>query len=173
MKKFLVLFLVSTVLLGVVGCANNGYSPQNTSTNQQPNDTANNSSEEKEEIVLTTENILSYLVMDISVLEVVQDIDNGLHESKDADIEINIYPKTRGDFENVSLIIQIDSASESWQTKGEYMLADRKISLTIPIDGKINKTLKMNSQIVDQHTYIASNPVFNIKVVSVTGSFIK
>lgn len=171
MKRILISFLVLAIMFSVTGCANSGNYQQNAGTNQQNNETVNNSSEKSEEVILTTKNILSYLVMDISVLDVVQDIDNGLHESKDADIEISIYPKMRGDFENVSIVVEIDSASESWQTKGEYMAADRKLSLSIPIDGKMNKTMKIDSQIVPEHTYIASSPEFKIKIISVSGTF--
>jgi len=33
-----------------------------------------------------------------SLIDVIQDINNAVHESKDANIEINVYLKKRGDF---------------------------------------------------------------------------
>ena len=163
MKKIVKLFFILATLICVVGCASTNVSQQNIDRSQQE-------SSKPKEIILTTENILSYLAVDLNVVEV-KETPIGRWESKEAHIEINTYPKVHGSFENVSVSVEIDSDTRDWQTKNEHMATDRRLTLTIPMDGRVNKKLTIDSHVSER--YIWGDPEFKVKINAVSGKFIE
>jgi len=167
MKKLLIGILVVVMLFCFVGCGENGIDQQNTyqqNPYQQNDATENISSDAKEEIILTTDNIGEYLTISCSIEDVtVEDLWNQNYSGK-GNMTIKTSPRQRGDFEGVTITVAIKPVSSS----SGWLEATRE--LIIPFDGKFEETFSKNSGVAD---YVSSSPSFKIVVTSVTGKFIK
>lgn len=186
MKKFIILFLTLTIIFSTSSCTSNENYQQGTNTTQPFTDNTNKpttskpvtqtpipTTEKNQEIVLTPQNISSYLIFDTSVSDI------SVHEYRldtysiyrhEGYLQLNVYPKVPGTFKNVSVTIRFNSASEVWKIELDSMAAERTLSFQIPFDGKTSKTKKVVGVGQDDYDY---HPEFYTEFISVSGTYVK
>lgn len=169
MKKYLVLFLILMVLLSVVGCTNSGYAQQNAGTNQQNNQTTTTSSDEAKEIVLTVDNIYDYLTISLDITDVEKKYLGAENSNADGKLTIKTSPRKRGDFNDVTLQITLNTSSSGWVADSKW--ESREKTLIIPFDGKFEEIFTIRSNVIED--FITTSPRFEITINSVSGTFTK
>ena len=183
MKQILSLILLLCIITSFIGCANTNSSQNNSANNINNNVTTEKAAETtKKPIIITKDNIKDYLVFSLDVTDKGDEQDlyspstGGTSCRTGIKVDVKIYPKYPGIFENVQFEFAIEADGAIWKAYDQHTnkrYDERFYTVQLPIDGNHElKDRKMWSQWNGTGKSIPI-PEFYITISSASGTFTK